>query len=163
MDQRQQQIKKSFTDKAVHTPKHSNTLINFICSKQLFLICGKEDAYASGNRQFHALGYNTALAFVNHKRLGCFSSAKIIASLSPRSNPVARCNRETLSAERSEWTSKNGQFLKYSASSGYSVLRVNSSNTAKGMCTELYSLFKTSIRPILNRVNNGVVSEITIT
>ena len=97
------------------------------------------------------------------KRLGCFSSAKIIASLSPRSKPVALCKRDTLSAESSEWTSKKGQFLKYSASSGYSVLRVSSSNTAKGIWTELYSLFKTSIRPILNRVNNGVVSETTIT
>lgn len=68
MDQRQQQIKKSFTDKAVHTPKHSNALVNFICSKQLLLICGKENAYASGNGQFHTLGYNTAFAFINQQK-----------------------------------------------------------------------------------------------
>ena len=65
MYQRQQQIKKFFTDKAVHAPKHSNALVNFICSKQLLLICSKENAYASGNGQFHTLGYNTAFAFVN--------------------------------------------------------------------------------------------------
>lgn len=48
--QRQQKVEKFFADKAVHAPKHRNTLVNFICSKQLFLICCKENAYTSGNR-----------------------------------------------------------------------------------------------------------------
>ena len=32
VNQRQQQIKKFFADKAVHASKHSDALVNFICS-----------------------------------------------------------------------------------------------------------------------------------
>ena len=39
MYQRQQQIKKFFTDKAVHAPKHSDTLVYFICKQPKRLQC----------------------------------------------------------------------------------------------------------------------------
>ena len=32
VDKRQQQIKKFFADKTVHAPKHSDALVNFVCS-----------------------------------------------------------------------------------------------------------------------------------